>query len=118
MTEKVEKTEEGRDPKTGRWKEGFSGNPAGSKPKPGSFTACLRKLLEGEDDNGVTYQQRLADLALEMAFKNRTKWAIDMIVNRVDGLCVQKIQQVRDIEMVKSEVWKEMFTDDEVPNED
>ena len=118
MTEKVEKTEEGRDPKTGRWKEGFSGNPAGSKPKPDSFTGCLRKLLEDTDDNGVPYHQRLAELVLEMALMKRTKWAIDMIVNRVDGLCVQKIQQVRNIDLVKSEVWGNMFTDDEVPNED
>ena len=89
--EKPAQQESSRDT-AGRFKPGFSGNPAGSPPKNVSITALLKdRATQIDPETGKTYAQLVADKIYDMAvgkFPNLT--AAQEILNRIDGKVTER----------------------------
>jgi len=75
----------------GRFKPGFSGNPAGSPPKNVSITALLKdRATQIDPKTGLTWAQLVAIKIYDMALGVGNLQAAQEILNRIDGKVTER----------------------------
>ena len=72
------------------WQPGQSGNPNGRPKNPDSISACIRKILEETDSEGVTKAQLIAKKLLALALDG-DRQAMDMVLDRMEGRPIQAL---------------------------
>ena len=92
--------------KLGRVLPGSTLNPIGRPKDDTSLTGMLRQWLLGETADGVANNKRLIDVIGTQAHKGKP-WAINLILNRTDGLLTQQITQVTKIEVGYADDWND-----------
>ena len=85
----TDKATRGQHLKPHRWKKGQSGNPKGRPIKPLSIVSLVKEHLENHPEDGEAIALALIHLA-----KAKNLWAIESVMNRVDG----KVAEVHKLE--------------------
>jgi hypothetical protein len=76
------------------WQKGESGNPNGRPPKGKSFADVLNKILDEDikGREGVDRRQALMEKLVKAAYEGEP-WAMNAIMDRIDGKPRQSIDQ-------------------------